>query len=301
MGHFSLSRRKMKYISSSGLKALSNYKYHGVDNSLLANYVMQPFWRKAVNLLPIWIAPNLVTLLGFFAIVASYLVMWFYCPQIQGAAPGWAYLFAGVSIFWYQTMDALDGKQARRTGTSSPLGELFDHGCDAMSTTFIGLTLACVMRLGSGWFFFSVVLSSYCVFFMAQWEEYQTGIMELGYMNVTEIQLVICGLYLASWWWGTDMWVKDVSIMGYHMPLNLIPASVILAGTMCTMAGNVVKILRHKNVNLGAAFAQLIPLSLLVIGAFGWACVSPTNVAETHPHEFFLIVGFIFSYITVRH
>lgn len=25
-------------------------------------------------------------------------------------------------------MDAMDGKQARRTETSSPLGELFDHG-----------------------------------------------------------------------------------------------------------------------------------------------------------------------------
>jgi phosphatidylserine synthase len=30
-------------------------------------------------------------------------------------------------------MDAIDGKQARRTGTSGPLGELFDHGCDAIN------------------------------------------------------------------------------------------------------------------------------------------------------------------------
>lgn len=27
--------------------------------------------------------------------------------------------------------DCMDGKQARRTGSSSPLGQLFDHGCDA--------------------------------------------------------------------------------------------------------------------------------------------------------------------------
>ena len=27
-----------------------------------------------------------------------------------------------------QTFDAVDGKQARRTSSSSPLGELFDHG-----------------------------------------------------------------------------------------------------------------------------------------------------------------------------
>jgi phosphatidylglycerophosphate synthase len=33
-----------------------------------------------------------------------------------------------------QTLDAIDGKQARRTGSSNALGELFDHGCDSMST-----------------------------------------------------------------------------------------------------------------------------------------------------------------------
>lgn len=37
-------------------------------------------------------------------------------------------------MFIYQSLDAIDGKQARRTGTSTPLGELFDHGCDSIST-----------------------------------------------------------------------------------------------------------------------------------------------------------------------
>ena len=34
----------------------------------------------------------------------------------------------------YQSLDAIDGKQARRTNTNTPLGELFDHGCDSLST-----------------------------------------------------------------------------------------------------------------------------------------------------------------------
>lgn len=33
----------------------------------------------------------------------------------------------GIGLFIYQSFDAIDGKQARRTGTSGPLGELFDH------------------------------------------------------------------------------------------------------------------------------------------------------------------------------
>jgi ethanolaminephosphotransferase len=30
-------------------------------------------------------------------------------------------------MWMYSTMDNVDGKQARRTGTSSPLGELFEY------------------------------------------------------------------------------------------------------------------------------------------------------------------------------
>lgn len=51
-------------------------------------------------------------------------------------APSWAYLQAALGLFVYQTLDATDGKQARRTGSSSPLGELFDHGCDSMAQGF---------------------------------------------------------------------------------------------------------------------------------------------------------------------
>lgn len=49
-------------------------------------------------------------------------------------APLWAYLLCAVGLFVYQSLDAIDGKQARRTNSSSPLGELFDHGCDSLST-----------------------------------------------------------------------------------------------------------------------------------------------------------------------
>ena len=47
--------------------------------------------------------------------------------------PCWASLLCGIGLFVYQSLDAIDGKQARRTNSGSPLGELFDHGCDAIS------------------------------------------------------------------------------------------------------------------------------------------------------------------------
>lgn len=62
--------------------------------------------------------------------VHVFTVLYLYCMQI----PRWAYAVNALSLFVYQTLDALDGKQARRTGSASPLGEIFDHGCDAFST-----------------------------------------------------------------------------------------------------------------------------------------------------------------------
>ena len=43
-------------------------------------------------------------------------------------------MLAGLGLFIYQSLDAIDGKQARRTKQATPLGELFDHGCDSVST-----------------------------------------------------------------------------------------------------------------------------------------------------------------------
>lgn len=48
--------------------------------------------------------------------------------RLRGMGPLLIPLFInrfGVGLFAYQSLDAIDGKQARRTGASGPLGELF--------------------------------------------------------------------------------------------------------------------------------------------------------------------------------
>ena len=70
--------------------------------------------------------------------------MW-YCPNASERPPWPATLAAAVGLFLYQSLDAIDGKQARRTGTSSPLGELFDHGCDSLSTGLLLVELSSII------------------------------------------------------------------------------------------------------------------------------------------------------------
>lgn len=47
----------------------------------------------------------------------------------------------------YLFPDGIDGKQARRTQTCGPLGELFDHGLDSWSTMFITTALYSVFGI----------------------------------------------------------------------------------------------------------------------------------------------------------
>lgn len=82
-----------------------------------------------------------------------------FSPDAKTAAPRWACALCALGLFVYQSLDAIDGKQARRTGSSNPLGELFDHGCDSVSTVFVALSACTAVQLGHypGWMFFQVI------------------------------------------------------------------------------------------------------------------------------------------------
>lgn len=81
-----------------------------------------------------------------------------YSPNAREETPRWACALCALGIFIYQSLDAIDGKQARRTNTSTPLGELFDHGCDSISTVFVAISTCISIQLGHypNWMFFQV-------------------------------------------------------------------------------------------------------------------------------------------------
>jgi ethanolaminephosphotransferase len=84
----------------------------------------------------------------------------------------------------------MDGKQARRTGTSSPLGQLFDHGVDCLGNiAHISSASAYVMMGGTPWYFITQVSLQFS-FFLAQWEEYYTHVLPHAngkWIGVTEV------------------------------------------------------------------------------------------------------------------
>ena len=134
-------------LTADELRRVAAYKYASGMSTPLEN-LMNHWWNWAVQWLPLWLAPNLVTLLGLACMVASAGLVVAVDPSLTAPLPPGVAAFCAASLFVYQTLDAIDGKQARRTGTSSPLGQLFDHGCDALNTVFICTVLAAAWRLG---------------------------------------------------------------------------------------------------------------------------------------------------------
>ena len=103
------------------------------------------------------------------------------CVVFCSQAPRWAYITCAAGFFIYQSLDAIDGKQARRTGTSSPLGELFDHGCDAISMQLVMVSVVCALGLQS----YPLVMLSVCLLlleltFVYHWQTYVCGVLHFN-------------------------------------------------------------------------------------------------------------------------
>lgn len=96
--------------------------------------------------------------LSFFLLFSIEYNRYSYSPNGRAEPPRWACALCALGLFIYQSLDAIDGKQARRTNSSSPLGELFDHGCDSISTIFVALSACLSAQLGfyPKWMFFQV-------------------------------------------------------------------------------------------------------------------------------------------------
>lgn len=162
-------------------------QYNSVDTSVLSVHVMHPFWNWLVKFFPRWMAPNVMTFAGFLLTVLNFFLFSYYdyhfssADQAVSLIPNWLWLLAAVNLWVAYTLDGLDGKQARRTGTSGPLGELFDHGLDSYSSIFIPIYIFSLFGLTdlSPIHMHFVVMNVFLNFHLTHFEKYNTGVMFL--------------------------------------------------------------------------------------------------------------------------
>ncbi|EFC44801.1 predicted protein, partial [Naegleria gruberi] len=170
----------------SELQNLIGYKSNGVDDSLLRKYILNPYiYETSIKLFPKWIAPNMITLTGFSFICISLIFSYIYAwgdTFLMGYLPRWVFFINALCIFLYQTFDNLDGKQARNMKQSSPLGEMFDHGVDALTCTLGGMAFLATAAAGN-YGVWQLSVSGDLPFITATWEEFHIGYLYLGFVN----------------------------------------------------------------------------------------------------------------------
>jgi len=214
-----------------------------------------------------------------------------------------------VLLFLSHTLDGIDGKQARRTGTSSPIGELFDHGLDGWAAVFV--TASVYHMFGRNEDHLSVpVFRMYCIlwtvnlaFMVSHWEKYNTGTLYLpwGY-DFSMVGAVV--LYLVTAVGGHHMW--KIKLPGGIDP-GLVIECALYAGTL----GLAIPIALYniyvsykegtgKMRTFWEANRPLVPISLAITICLVWVVNSKNDILEADVSCFFYMSGTVFANICVK-
>lgn len=281
-----------EHLTERQLQSLTEYKNRGEDRSITYKYVMGPLYSRLIHLVPMWVAPNTVTFTGFLLTVSGHALLMGYAPKLDEPAPNWVYLYAGLALFVYMVLDNLDGKQARRTNSSSPLGHLFDHGCDALNVTLSGMSLLATVQLGAGWMSMTLLSSlGHLMLFAATLEEYFTGAMVLRELNGPNEGIIAMSLLqILTAFLGPSVWTMSVPLPasgGLRMSVSHVIYYLGVFPTLNAVLGNatgILQFLRADGQSWRSAFSTLASHSLPVVvflSCFnGWALMAPDSFRQ---------------------
>lgn len=185
----------------------------------------------------------------------------------------------------YLNLDAIDGKQARRTGTTGPLGELFDHGCDAINMILTAILIPFILNLPLCSFWaISMTLSGYTAFFIVTWEQFHTGTLCLDYISgPVEGAWGIVIFSLISFFFGPYLWDFELKI-----PLKIFICIFYIIGAFVTIISSISRCRNVKNIETKSLVFELIsPVIYFFLCAI-------SSVPILNLNNLFLVRWFIF-------
>lgn len=171
---------------------MAEYSYSANDESLLTPVLYRYFVNPLVKVIPYRLPANFITLISFSFIVIAFSIA-VHGYRVERYDFWWA---IPILMFAYLVGDCTDGKQARKTGTGSPLGEYLDHFLDCFVTGLLmgilmisfKVTKPVIITIG----FFNLYAGQIGSF----WERYKRRIMCFGKLGSNE---GIIAIGLTSW------------------------------------------------------------------------------------------------------
>eukprot|EP01114_Cavostelium_apophysatum_P023706 TRINITY_DN9019_c0_g1_i1.p1 TRINITY_DN9019_c0_g1~~TRINITY_DN9019_c0_g1_i1.p1 ORF type:complete len:417 (+),score=63.87 TRINITY_DN9019_c0_g1_i1:63-1253(+) len=303
-----MAEKKYKYLSAGSLISLAKHKYSGKDDSILYNLVFTHVLDYVVaHFVPSWLAPNLITLIGTCTLILNLGIVSYYIPGLEAGpnTPSWICLLSAFCCFWYQMLDNMDGKQARKTGNNTPLGELFDHGCDSLVVMIQSLIVASIASFGVSWLFISQIILTWMLFWMSTWEAYHTGVLYLGPINGPQEGLhSIQAMLVFAYFVGPGFWTRDwKDVANVHVswlpsvPINAVFVLLSMIPLILTAIGIVRRVLKHvrsEQKSVATALSHLVFFGIFASCVALWFRNSPT-LWQQHPKLIVFTIGLSFG------
>ncbi|PYH44908.1 aminoalcoholphosphotransferase [Aspergillus saccharolyticus JOP 1030-1] len=307
----------MVYIRQHELPNLRQYRYAGVDHSLVSRYILKPFYNDfVIKFFPMSMAPNAITLTGFFFVVVNFITILWYNPTLDQDCPSWVYASCALGLFLYQTFDGVDGIQARRTKQSGPLGELFDHSVDACNTALGVLIFCAAMNLGQSWATILTLFGSTMTFYVQTWDEYYTQVLTLGIISgPVEGVLTLCVVFgFTAYMGGGSFWHRPMlETLGLTKPdflpdqlygmaftqWYMVYGGILLFFATGSSIVHVMKIRSERGQDPIKPLYGLLPLVAIWTLVPAYLCLQPT-ILENYAIPFCLYVGLVNAYAVGR-
>uniref|UniRef100_A0A0X3Q309 Ethanolaminephosphotransferase 1 n=1 Tax=Schistocephalus solidus TaxID=70667 RepID=A0A0X3Q309_SCHSO len=297
----------MAVLTERMKRGVLKHKYACVDTSPFSNFIMHPFWNYVVQFCPRNVAPNLLTLIGFLSTVLNFSLLTYYDPNFTGPEkiPRWLWLWSAILIFIAHTLDGIDGKQARRIGLSSPLGELLDHSCDAWTAFFLPASfftlLSDQLALPDLFYYHWMIAGG---FLIAHWEKSLTGVLYLPWSyDLSQIAVVV--MFLLTYLFSPSIWSLRLPVVNLLLS-DIIPyfaAVLFWVFSVSISVFNVVKACRKGSApwpTLPAIVCPLLGNIFAYVLSRVWLVYSPTHVITRCPRLFLVCMGTLSAHITTR-
>lgn len=200
----------------------------------------------------------------------------------------------------------------RRTRQSGPLGELFDHGVDAVNTSLEVLIFSAAMSFGQGWKTVLILFASLLTFYVQTWDEYHTHTLTLGIVSgPVEGIVILCLVYaFTGYVGGGSFWHQSMfACLGvprlaiipdivYDLPWTdwyMVQGALVLVFNTVLSAMNVMAARRLRKENPIFALYGLAPIFFTWTVIPAYLFLQPV-ILRQHLVPFVLYVGLVNAY-----
>lgn len=166
----------------------SGYNYSAQDISIFDVLVLSKVLPKLSNITPWGLPANIITIFSNTCVFIAFIIAML---SVKGIYTLWFAI--PFLLIAYLIGDALDGVQARKTKTGSPLGEFMDHFLDCFVNAELFIPFLVCYKAANPYLIFLVLVKAYITQAAAFWERYKNGHMYFGRFSTSE---TIIGLAL---------------------------------------------------------------------------------------------------------